>query len=139
PARPALPEIATAPAGHYQNSLMIREIEELLGFEFAFEADRVQPHVAHVTKFVLQALGVFAEHHVGSPAATTDQDVFAVDVEGASARGVHFRSYLANAEVALGMIAGLAIDLKCYGQGIKIRLAHLRGPPQTRIGEDELG
>ena len=56
PARPALPEVAAAPAGHDQNALVVCEIEELLRFEFALEADRVQSHVADITEFVVQAL-----------------------------------------------------------------------------------
>ena len=41
PARPALPEIAAAPAGHDQNSIVVGEIEEFLRLEFAFEADSI--------------------------------------------------------------------------------------------------
>ncbi len=101
PARPALPEIAAAPARHYQNSFVVGDIEELLGFEFAFEADGIESHIAHVAEFVVQALRVLAQHHVGSPAAAADEDVLAVDVEGASAGGVEFGSHFANAELGL--------------------------------------
>jgi hypothetical protein len=41
PARPAFPEVATTPASHHQNSLLVSEVEELPGFKLAFEADRV--------------------------------------------------------------------------------------------------
>ena len=101
PARPALPEIAAAPSGHDQNSFVVGDVEEFLGFELAFEADGVQSHVADVAEFVVQTLRVFAQHHVGSPAAAADQDVLAVDVEGASAGGVDFGSDFANAELGV--------------------------------------
>ena len=81
PARPALPEIAAAPSGHDQNALAVGEVEEFLRFEFAFEADGVESHVADVAEFVVQALRVLAQHHVRGPAAAADQNVLAVDVE----------------------------------------------------------
>ena len=85
PARPTLPEIAAAPSRHDQNSLVVGEIEKFLCLQLAFQADRVQAHVSHVAEFVMQALRVFAQHHVGSPAAATNQNIFAVDVKCASA------------------------------------------------------
>src|SRR5260370_42469908 len=90
PARPALREIAAATARHYQNSVVVGDVEELLRFEFPFKAHGVQSHIAHVVKFVVQALSAFAKHHVRRPAAATDHDVLSVDVEGASAGGIYF-------------------------------------------------
>ena len=91
PARPALPEIAAAPSRHHEDAVVVGEVEELLGLEFAFEADGVQAHVFDVAEFVVQALRIFAQHHVGRPAAAANQNVLAVDVEGASADGVQTR------------------------------------------------
>src|SRR5580704_12963856 len=112
PAGPALPEIAAAPAGHDQDSIVIGDVEEFLSFELAFEADGVQSHVADVAEFVVQALGVFAHHHVWGPAAAADQDVLAIDVEGASAGGVDFGSHLADSELGLRAIADGTVDFE---------------------------
>ena len=60
PLCPVFPMITTAPSCHDQNALPVGEIEEFLTLEFAFQANRVQAHVAHVTELVLQSLGVLA-------------------------------------------------------------------------------
>ena len=78
---------------------LVGEFEKFLRLQLAFQPDRVQPHVFDVTEFVVQALRVFAQHHVGRPAAAANQNVFAVDVERASANGVEVRSDFANAEL----------------------------------------
>ena len=44
---PVLPVVAAAPAKHDQDALLIGEMEELIGFELAFEANGVEVHVAH--------------------------------------------------------------------------------------------
>ncbi len=36
------------------------------------------------------------------------------------------------------MVADRTVDLECHSQRIQIRFAHLRGPPQARVREDEL-
>src|SRR3984885_13705437 len=138
PPRPALPVIATAPSGHDQDSLMVGEVKEFLSFELAFKTNRVQSHIADVAELVVQALRVFAEHQVGGPAAATDQDVLAVNMEGTPAGRIHFGSYLANAELSLGPIARGAVDVELQVQRVKIRVAHLRGPPQPRIRKNKL-
>ena len=101
PVRPALPEIAAAPSGHHENSFVVGEVEKFRSLEFAFEADGVQPHVADVAEFVVQALRVFAQHQVGRPAAAANQNVLAVDVKRAPADGVEVGSDFANAELGL--------------------------------------
>src|ERR1700722_3809072 len=105
PARPSLPEIAAAPSGHDENSVVVGDVEEFFGLQLAFETNGVQAHVFDVAEFIVQALGVFAKHHVGRPAAAADQDVFAVDVKGASTGGGYFRSDLADAELSLRLVA----------------------------------
>src|ERR1700676_1394198 len=138
PARPALPEIAAAPSGHDENTLVIGEIEEFPSLEFPFQADGIQSHVADVAKFVMQALRIFAQHQVGRPTAAANQNIFSVDVEGASANRVEVGSDFANAELGGRAIADRAIDLELHDEGVEIRLPHLYGPPQARVGKDEL-
>src|SRR5579862_3566217 len=98
PAGPALPEVAAAPSGHDEDAVAVGDVEEFLSFEFAFEADGVEAHILDVAEFIVQALRVFAEHQVRSPAAATDQDVFAVDVKLAPADGVEFAGDFADAK-----------------------------------------
>src|SRR6202048_5108829 len=83
PPWPALPEIAAAPSGHHENSLLVRQVEKLLRFQLAFQADRVKSHVPNIAKFIPQPLRVLAQHHIGRPAAAAQQDVLAIDMEGA--------------------------------------------------------
>src|SRR5580700_8453165 len=78
PARPAFPEIAAAPSRHHENALVVGEVVELLRFEFAFEANGIEPHVADVAEFVAQPLRIFAQHQVGGPAAAAYQNVLSV-------------------------------------------------------------
>ena len=78
---------------------MVGEVEKFLGFELAFEADGVESHVADVAEFVVQALRIFAQHQVGGPTAAANQNILAVDVEGAAADGVEVGSDFANAEL----------------------------------------
>src|ERR1700722_1921101 len=138
PARPALPEVAAAPARQYQNSLMVGEVEEFLCFELAFESYGVQAHIAHVAEFVVQSLRVLTQHHVRCPAGAANQNVLAVDVEGAPTDGIEVGCDFADAELTVRAIAYRAVDLKLHGERIKIRLPHLRRPPQARIRKDKL-
>src|SRR5579871_1452416 len=89
PARPALPEIATAPSGHYEDAVLVSEIVKLLGLKFAFESDRIQAHVRDVTEFVLEPLRTLPQHHVGSPSSAADQNLLAIDLEDSPTGGVH--------------------------------------------------
>ena len=91
--------VATAPAGHDKDAFAIGEIEEFLGLQLAFQANCVQAHVLHIAKFVFQTLRVFAQHHVGRPAAATNQNIFAIDGEQAAVGGKHLRRDFADAEV----------------------------------------
>ncbi len=138
PLRPSLPGIATAPAGHDQDALPICQVEKLLSFQLALEPDGVEAHVAHVAEFILQALRVFAEHQVRSPAAAANQNVLAVDVEDASANRIEVGSDFANAKLALGAVAQPAAGLEFHRERMQVRLAHLRRPPQARVRQDEL-
>jgi len=86
----------------------------------------------------VQALRVFAQHHVRSPAPAANQDVLTVDVEGAAAARIDIGSDVANPELRVRTITDSAIDFKLHSKRIEIRLAHLRRPPQPRIRKDKL-
>ncbi len=139
PVRPVLPVIATAPAGDEQNSALVGQVEKFLGFQLAFEADGVQPHVLHIAELVAQALRVFAQHHVGRPAAAADQDVFAVDRKQAPVGREHLGLDLANAKFCLRAVGNLAVQIEFQAEAVALRLAHLRRPPQARMVDIELG
>ena len=81
PLVPFFPVVAAAQAGHDENSLAIGQLVQVVGFELALEANRVQAQVEHVGQLVAQPLGIFAQHHVGRPATAADQDALAVDRE----------------------------------------------------------
>src|SRR5262249_31977702 len=102
PLVPVLPVIAAAPAGHDQNPITIREIEELVRLQLTFEANRIQTKVADVPKLVLDTLAIDTQKHVGRPAAAANQDFAVIDME----EFVPFRSLLrrdfANAELGRG-------------------------------------
>ena len=48
--------IAATPTRHDENAFAVRVLEELLRFQLAFEANRIQPHVTHVAELVRQPL-----------------------------------------------------------------------------------
>ena len=139
PVRPVLPVIAAAPAGDEQNSALVGQVEKFLGFQLAFEADGVQSHVLHVAELVAQPLRVFAQHHVGRPAAAADQDVLAIDGKQPPVGRKHLGLDLANAKFCLRAVGRLAVKVEFQGEAVELRLAHLRRPPQARMVEIELG
>src|SRR5438309_12126936 len=81
PFAPAFPVIAATPARHDEDSFAVRVLEELLRFQLAFEANRIQPHVTHVAELVRQALRTLTKQHIGCPAAAPNQDLLAIDGE----------------------------------------------------------
>ena len=114
PTRPAFPEIAAAPSGHDENALAIGQVKEFLSLELAFQANRVEPHIADVAKFGMQALRIFTHHQVGRPAPAANQNILAVDVEGAPTDRVEVGGNFANAELSGRMIADRAIGLELH-------------------------
>ena len=48
---------------------------------------------------------------------------------------VHFGCDFANAELGFGVIGLFAVDLELHVSAYRVRRAHLRRPPQARIGE----
>ena len=64
PVLPLLPVVTAAPAEHDQDSLLVGEMEEGVGFELALEADGVEVHIADQAELVLQAGFIGAQQHV---------------------------------------------------------------------------
>ena len=117
PLRPPLPEITAAPSGHDQDSFSVSEIKEFLCLELAFEPDRVQSHVLHIAKFILQPLRILTQHHVGRPSTAANQDVLAVNVERSAAYRVEIRCNFADAEFRVRLIADRATTSNCIVSG----------------------
>ncbi len=115
PVRPLLPVVAAGPPSHDENALLVGQIEKVVRFHGAFEADRVEVQVAQILKLCLQAFGRFAQEHVRRPASAADQDVFAVDAEEAMALRVDVRSDFANAVAAGGVVGFLRASEKPDG------------------------
>src|SRR6185312_10515602 len=76
-----LPFVATLPARQDQDAVTIGEVVEMLVFQLAFAADRVEAHVADVTELGLHAPGQHTQEHVRRPAAAADQHRLAVEEE----------------------------------------------------------
>jgi len=85
PVLPVLPVVAAAPAEHHEDTLLVGEVKELLGFKFAFQANGVEVHLADELELLAQAFGVGAQQHVLRPAGAADEDAFAVDAEESAA------------------------------------------------------
>src|SRR5690348_11591151 len=94
-----LPVIAAAPTCHYQNPITVREVEELVSLEFAFESNGVESKVADVTQFVLHSLAIDAQKHVGRPAPSANQDVVTIYVKQLVSFRSLLRADLADAEL----------------------------------------
>src|SRR5262245_13899440 len=78
---PLFPDIATTPAGHHQDSLFVRQVEELIGFNLAFQTQRIQVEMLDIVKFLPQTLRSLAKEHVLRPSAAENQQSLAVDLE----------------------------------------------------------
>src|SRR4051812_29156422 len=83
PALAKLPGIAAGPAGHDENAQAVGFFVELFAIEAAFEANRVQAHVADVAEVSVEALGRPAQENVGGPGSAADQEIATVDFEKA--------------------------------------------------------
>src|SRR6185437_8274545 len=102
--RRGFPFVAALPARQDHDAVTIGEVVEVLVFELAFAADRVEPHVADVTEFGLHAPGQLAQEHVRRPAAAADQHWLAVDEELDVTLLGELRSRAADAERGRGTI-----------------------------------
>ena len=114
PFRPMLPEIAAAPACHEQDSLAVGKIEKFLSLQLAFQTNRVQAHVLHVTEFIFQSLRIFTEHHVWRPASTTNQNLLPVDRKHTLVVRTYFRTNLTNAEVSFCPVGSFPVHIKFH-------------------------
>src|SRR4029453_15395181 len=91
PLLPALPYVAAAPARHDEEAHAVREVEELVVLELAFETDGVEAEVARVPQLALQPFRREAQQDVGGPAAAADEDLPPVDPEEPRADPVGLR------------------------------------------------
>ena len=135
---PLLPIIAATPASHDQDALLVGKIVERVALHFAFEPHGVEVQVADITKFGFQAIGRFAEEHVGSPASAANQDALPVHAKQQVALRVQFRSDLADPEPDRLNIRHHISDREAHGKIVKIRFAHLFRPPEPGIFDAEL-
>ena len=113
-------------------------MEELIGFEFALQADGVQIQIAHQAELIAQAVVIGAQQHILRPAAATNQDGLAVHAEETAAVGRQFRGDLTESEVHALLIGGLALNAEAHGEALEMRLAHLAGPPGFGIANMQL-
>ena len=111
-----LPSIATngmtvldvgASVGLY--TLTFSRLVGAAGTVFAFEADGVETHVTHVPELIREALGIFPKHHVGAPAAATNQNFLSVDGKYPLTVGIELRIDFANAESRMRGVRNFAI------------------------------
>src|SRR5208282_2204860 len=108
PLRPMLPVVATAPACNHEDSLAIGFLEKVVGLEFAFQPDRIEPHVLHISELVVNVIGVVSQHHVRRVAAAANQNLLAVYAEYAIAALVELRSDFSNSEMRVRRIGHLS-------------------------------
>src|SRR5262249_37585008 len=137
PILPLLPVIAATPSREHEDAHAVAELEEVLVFEFAFEAHGIEVHVLDVAEFGFLPLGRTAQQHVERVARAADQDVLAVDLE----EPVSIRELagdFADAEVDMRSVAGFAPDLESEVERIQVLWTGESGPPQSRA-RDLLG
>ena len=139
PGLPPFPVIAAAPAEHDEDSILVGKIEEVVGVEFSFEADGVEVQIAHHAELLPQPRGIGAQQHVLRPASAADEDGFAVDAEEAAAAvSCKFRGDFADAELDGLLVHRLPLAAEAHGESLKVRIAHLPGPPELRIMDAQL-
>src|ERR1700757_3540600 len=91
--------IATAPAQHHQNALVVGEAEELLALQFAFKADSIQIHVADQMDLVAKAVIVGPQQHVLGPSGPADENGLAIHAKEATAIRREFGGNFSKPEV----------------------------------------
>ena len=134
-----LPLIATAPAEHHQDALLVGQVKELLGLQFAFQADGVQIHIAHQTELIAQTILIGAQQHILRPATAANQNRLSVYAEELAPAGRVLRRDFANPEIDALLIRNLVIRGETHCQPFQVRLAHLRRPPRMRIAQAQHG
>src|SRR5262245_60244166 len=99
PLVPLFPKIATAPTRHDENSFFICEFEEFVAFDLTLEPYRVQVHMLNILEFCSKPFRVSAQHHVGGPSGSTDQDWLAVHAEQSRSLFFQLRGNFANSNL----------------------------------------
>ena len=147
---PFFPMIATAPARHDQHTHFIGEVEKFIAFQFSFQANGVQVHVANVAELCLELLPGAAQKHVGGPPCATDEYFLAIDSEEQRAcvrfydftrckvehlsrlthRTVQFRGNLSNTEPNILLVGNCPINDEACRERIEILRPERSGPPQ---------
>src|SRR5438552_15034141 len=78
PLGPMFPVITATPPRHNQNSLLISEIQKLLGLQLTFQTNRIQTHILYITAYIMKASRLLAQQHVGRPAAAANKNLLSV-------------------------------------------------------------
>ena len=138
PLVPLLPLVAAAPPRHEEDAVTIRQVIELIAFELPLEADRIEPHLAHVSKFRLEPFGGFgSEQHVRSPAAASNQDGLSVHLEEAMSLVGQLGRHVLNAEGDLLRVSRGTVLRRRQRQRIQLLPAHAIRPPHARLHDRE--
>jgi hypothetical protein len=138
PIFPVLPLVAATPTEHDENSLLVGELEKIIRFQLAFEANGVQVHIAHQAKFVAQALRLLTHQHVLRPPCAADKNRLAIDVKESIALVGEFGSDLPYAELDGFFVGHFPVDCKAQSQVLEMRCAHRIRPPDLRIADLQL-
>ncbi len=125
--------VATAPAQHHEDALLIGEAEEFLGLQLAFKADGIQIHVADQMELVAKAVIVGPQQHVLGPPGTANENRLAIHAKEATAVRCEFRSDFSNSEVDALFICLDSLLCKADREALKVRVAHLVRPPWFRV------
>ena len=80
--------------------MLVGQVKELFGIEFALKPDGVQAQIAHQLNLIAQPLLIGAQQHVLRPSAAANQNWLAVDAEQTASVGSELRCNLADAEIA---------------------------------------
>src|SRR2546430_14308362 len=133
-----LPMIAATPAGHDENAIAVRQVEELIGLELAFEANGIESQITNVTQLVLDTLVIDAQEHVGRPTPAPDQNIAMVNVKQFVSFGSFFCGDLAYAELCAGRLRGRVSNAEPHAHGPKVLRTQRIRPPQLRILHSQL-
>src|SRR5262249_38955009 len=136
---PNLPSVAAGPAGHDEDSETVGFFVELFAVEAAFEAHRVQTHIANIFQIGLDAAGGPAKEEVGSPGGAANQHVLAIDLEEKMPLRGEFGSNAADAKIGGSGVTDSVSHGKAELGVVQVRVAHGIRPPEDGIHELELG
>src|SRR5580704_18041667 len=138
PMLPALPSVAAAPSGHDQKAHSVGLVEELVAVDLAFQTDGVQAHVLDIVQVCVEALRGPAQEHIRGPGGAADQYVLTVDFEKTPAIAGQFGSDFTNSKIHDGTVRFAARRDNPEVRLIKVRIAHLVGPPELGLRQLKL-